>query len=68
MAQRYLKVLFVACILISQHSCQTEHEGRYFNEQSMWNPRLFAYLKTSEKGIFAIETIQPGHYKDDEGH
>ncbi len=45
---------------------QTDAEGKYFEEESLWNPRLFAYLKTNAVGEFAIETILPGRYRDDE--
>ncbi|RMG26614.1 MAG: hypothetical protein D6730_08775 [Bacteroidetes bacterium] len=45
---------------------QADHEGRYFNEPSKWNPRLFAYLITDEKGEFSIHTIRPGRYRDDQ--
>ncbi len=47
--------------------------GRYFNSgepivgNSIWNPRLFAYLLSSHDGTFSARTIRPGSYKDDEG-
>lgn len=46
---------------------QTDAQGKYFEEESLWNPRLFAYLKTNAKGVFDIKTILPGNYRDDEG-
>ena len=45
----------------------TDTNGLYFSEKSMWNPRIFAYLRTNDKGNFIIETIYPGSYKDDDG-
>ena len=44
-----------------------DKNGRYFDEASMWNPRIFAYLKSNQRGEFRIETIQPGPYLDDSG-
>ena len=46
---------------------QTDAKGKYFEEKSPWNPRLFAYLKTNTAGEFTIETILPGKYRDEEG-
>lgn len=37
-------------------------EGKYFNEDTKWNPRLFGYVKTNSKGEFTIKTIRPGQY------
>ncbi len=45
-----------------------DSKGLYFDEKSMWNPRLFSYLKTDKNGEFSINTIQPGRYKDDDGN
>jgi protocatechuate 3,4-dioxygenase beta subunit len=42
--------------------------GHYFDEKSNWNPRLFAYLISDQKGEFRVGTIRPGLYKDDEGN
>lgn len=53
---------------VSVELVQADINGRYFEEKSMWNPRLFAYLKTNENGAFSINTIQPGRYKDDDGN
>lgn len=43
----------------------TDNNGFYFKEKSMWNPRLFAYLKTDSNGEFLVNTILPGRYQDD---
>ena len=45
----------------------TDRDGYYFREKTMWNPRLFAYLITDDKGEFSVSTILPGRYKDDDG-
>ena len=45
-----------------------DQNGKYFNEEGLWNPRLFAYLKTDKLGTFTISTIRPGVYLDDDGH
>lgn len=52
---------------VSVELVQADAQGKYFEEESLWNPRLFAYLKTKETGEFLIETILPGNYQDDEG-
>ncbi|KAA3637585.1 MAG: hypothetical protein DWQ02_06500 [Bacteroidetes bacterium] len=44
----------------------TDNDGDYFKEKTLWNPRIFAYLKTNAKGEFSVETILPGIYLDDE--
>ena len=44
-----------------------DQKGRYFDEESTWNPRIFAYVKTDEKGRFSIDTIRPGQYREDSG-
>ncbi len=44
-----------------------DHEGDYFKEKSSWNPRLFIYLVTDQKGQFEITTIRPGRYYGDDG-
>ncbi len=41
--------------------------GKYFDENSKWNPRLFAYVKTDADGRFQVTTIRPGGYADDSG-
>lgn len=46
----------------------TDNDGYYFREKSTWNPRLFAYLITDDKGAFSISSIKPGRYKDDDGN
>jgi len=46
----------------------TDNNGFYFEEKSLWNPRLFAYLKTDLNGVFAVNTIMPGRYQDDDGN
>ncbi|MBT8220442.1 MAG: hypothetical protein KJP00_11480 [Bacteroidia bacterium] len=46
---------------------QTDIHGRYFDENSQWNPRIFGYLITDEDGKCTIHTIHPGRYKDDQG-
>ena len=46
----------------------TDNKGSYFKEKSMWNPRLFSYLKTDSNGEFSVNTILPGRYQDDEGN
>ena len=45
----------------------TDTSGVYFSEKSMWNPRIFSYLRTNDQGVFSIETIYPGSYPDDDG-
>lgn len=45
----------------------TDKDGFYFREKSMWNPRIFAYLISSDKGEFEVNTTKPGTYKDDDG-
>jgi len=45
----------------------TDEKGLYFSEKSLWNPRIFAYLKSNIKGAFSVHTIRPGIYQDDEG-
>lgn len=45
----------------------TDNDGDYFKEKTLWNPGIFAYLKTDDKGEFSVETILPGIYLDDEG-
>lgn len=45
----------------------TDNKGKYFEEKSIWNPRLFAYLKTNNNGEFSIRTIRPKGYVDDHG-
>ena len=45
----------------------TDTSGLYFSEPTTWNPRIFAYLKTDEKGAFGVETIYPGSYPEDNG-
>ena len=45
-----------------------DHNGNYFDETSVWNPRLFSYLKTDANGEFRVRTILPGRYSDDDGH
>ncbi len=45
----------------------TDNDGDYFKEKSLWNPRIFAYLKTDANGEFSVETILPGIYLDDDG-
>ena len=45
----------------------TDEKGRYFEEASPWNPRIFAYLRTNTNGKFSVETIMPGRYRDDSG-
>lgn len=47
---------------------QADAHGLYFNEKSLWNPRLFAYLKTDSLGKFSVQTIRPGVYLDDDGN
>lgn len=47
---------------------QADRAGRYFEESSVFNPRLFAYLRTDEMGGFSINTIRPGMYPDEEGN
>ena len=44
---------------------QTDIHGLYFKEMSMWNPRLFTYLKSSEEGTVLVKTIMPGRYYGD---
>ena len=44
---------------------QADEDGLYFNEQSEFNPRIFAYLITNEKGECKISTVYPGRYRDD---
>lgn len=46
----------------------TDKQGYYFEEKSMWNPRLFSYLRTDSTGAFSINTIMPGRYHDDQGN
>ena len=46
----------------------TDNDGFYFRENTKWNPRLFAFLVTDDKGEFVINTIRPGKYKDDDGN
>ena len=46
---------------------QADKTGLYFEENSNWNPRIFAYLRTDDNGNFSICTIKPGRYKDDNG-
>ena len=53
---------------VSVELVHTDNEGLYFAENSTFNPRLFAYLKTDENGEFVVNTIKPGRYKDDDGN
>ena len=51
---------------VSAEFVHTDINGLYFAEQSLWNPRIFAYLKSNEQGEFQIETIMPGRYTGEE--
>jgi|GEM_PF-5408148 len=46
---------------------QADSEGKYFEEKSSWNPRIFAYLSSFDDGTFKVTTIKPGNYFNDEG-
>ncbi len=52
---------------VSVELVHTDLRGNYFEEKSLWNPRMFAYLKTNKKGEVSINTIKPGSYSDDNG-
>ncbi len=41
-----------------------DYQGRYFEEQTKWNPRIFGYLITDKNGAVSIETVFPGSYSD----
>ena len=43
-----------------------DNKGQYFTETTLYNPRIFAYLKSNEEGVVQIETIKPGSYLDDD--
>lgn len=43
-----------------------DFNGSYFTDDTTWNPRLFAYLKSNSDGQFMITTIKPGRYADDD--
>ncbi|MCP4442503.1 MAG: hypothetical protein GY810_26655 [Aureispira sp.] len=47
---------------------QAAQNGLYFEEQSLFNPRLFAFFKTTKNGEFSVETIQPGSYSGVASH
>ncbi len=53
---------------VSVELIQADQKGLYFNEDSKWNPRLFAYLLTDKQGGFQVETIWPGSYQDDDSN
>lgn len=52
---------------VSVEWVQADHYGKYFDEPTTYNPRLFAYLKTNEMGQVYAKTILPSGYPDDDG-
>jgi len=45
----------------------TDDGGAYSEDPLVWNPRLFAYLRTDDDGRFTARTIRPRSYPDDQG-
>ncbi len=39
----------------------------HFNEQSKWNPRIFAYCVSYKNGEYIIQTIRPRLNRDNQG-
>lgn len=51
---------------LSGVKCEFAHadsSGNYSPEIGIWNPCIFAYLKSNEKGQYSISTIMPGRYR-----
>ena len=47
---------------------QADASGLYFHEKnSLFNPRIFAYLRSDSTGLFSVETIRPATYPEDGG-
>ena len=50
---------------VSIELIHTDAEGKYFDEEGSWNPKIFFYLRSDNKGMFTLMTHMPGKYSDD---